>query len=79
MLVLRRHDPVRNMARFYCLSLERSLFGETILVLRWGRVGTYGQRREHHFGDAKDAASALTRKALAKTKRGYLSLGVAVA
>ena len=65
------------MARFYCLSLESSLFGETILVLRWGRIGTHGRRREQYFADSGTATAALERKAQAKARRGYQSLGVA--
>ncbi|MGB3389974.1 MAG: WGR domain-containing protein [Pseudaminobacter sp.] len=30
----------RNMARFYELSVEPTLFGEVALVRRWGRIGT---------------------------------------
>lgn len=34
MLILHRLDPTVNMARFYALSLERSLIGDIILVRR---------------------------------------------
>ena len=43
MIVLRRCDPAKRMARFYALSLQRSLFGETMLIRRWGRIGVHGQ------------------------------------
>jgi hypothetical protein len=36
-IVLERRDPTRNMARYYVLSLEPSLFGDTALVRQWGR------------------------------------------
>lgn len=40
---LRRVEPWLNMARFYLLSLEPTLFGETAVMRHWGRVGTRGQ------------------------------------
>ncbi|BAB54672.1 mlr9297 (plasmid) [Mesorhizobium japonicum MAFF 303099] len=36
-LWIERRDADRNMARFYALSIEETLFGQTCLVRRWGR------------------------------------------
>lgn len=58
MIVLRRIDNSCNMARFYARSIECSLFGESILIRRWGRIGTHGQRREEWFRASDDAAAA---------------------
>ena len=33
----------RNVARFYALMIERDLFGRTVLVRRWGRIGSRGR------------------------------------
>ena len=44
-LVLRRVEPERNVARFYALMIERDLFGRTILVRHWGRIGSCGRER----------------------------------
>jgi len=77
MIILRRVDPSRNMARFYALSIERSLFGEAILVRRWGRIGTHGRRREMWFGRAERALSALEELRRAKERRGYVAIGLA--
>lgn len=75
MIVLRRSDAGRNMARFYALSLQASLFGETLLVRRWGRIGTHGRTRSDWF-DAPDSAEVeLNRIAKAKAKRGYRLVG----
>lgn len=79
MHVLRREDPARNMARFYCLSLEPSLFGGVLLVTRWGRQGTYGKRRTMSFADLASASAALTRTLSAKLRRGYEYRGLATA
>jgi predicted DNA-binding WGR domain protein len=76
MIILRKRDPSQNMARFYALDLQPSLYGETILIRRWGRIGTYGQRREDWFSDASAAAAALAALLHAKIRRGYsLSAG----
>jgi predicted DNA-binding WGR domain protein len=44
-LVLDRCDPTCNMARYYVLSNEPSLFGDASLIREWGRIGRSGQRR----------------------------------
>jgi len=71
MLVLDRTDPQRNMARFYVLSLEPTLFGDAALVREWGRWGRPGRRRLDLFADAEAAAEALEDWLRKKTKRGY--------
>ena len=42
MLVLERRNASRNMARFYVLAIEPTLFGEMALVREWGRIGSMG-------------------------------------
>jgi predicted DNA-binding WGR domain protein len=39
MIYLERHDPKKNLYRFYRLSLEKNLFGEWSLMREWGRLG----------------------------------------
>jgi predicted DNA-binding WGR domain protein len=71
MLVLDRSDQEQNMARFYVLAVEPTLFGEAALVREWGRRGSAGRRRLDLYGDIDDAAEALEDWLLRKTKRGY--------
>ena len=75
MLTLRRIEPARRMARFYDVTIEQSLFGELILVRRWGRIGTYGQRLETWFSNPNDAFAALAEIAEQKLRRGYGVVG----
>lgn len=75
MLILHRLDPTVNMARFYALSLENSLFGDILLVRRWGRIGTHGRVRLDWFENPADAANELTRIASVKARRGYQEIG----
>ena len=45
-LVLDRCDPTCNMARYYVLSIEPSLFGDATLIREWGRIGRPGQTQD---------------------------------
>ena len=59
------------MARFYCLDVERDLFGRVVLVRRWGRIGTYGHRRFEEHPDEGAALAALTAIEAQKRRRAY--------
>ena len=71
MITLRRINPARNERRFYALSVERDLLGETVLVRAWGRIGTAGRVAiEAHPNE--DAATQAMQKAIGlKARRGY--------
>ena len=58
-IVLERVDPSQNMARYYVLSIEPTLFGDSALVREWGRIGSSGQRRSEFFPQTNDAHLAL--------------------
>lgn len=74
-LHLERVDAARNMARFYRLSVEPTLFGDAALVREWGRIGTLGRRRLDLFADVAAAGEALSRLSVAKLRRGYRDVG----
>jgi predicted DNA-binding WGR domain protein len=71
-LVLDRCDPSRNMARYYVLSIEPSLFGDATLIREWGRLGQLGQRRISLYESQSRAAEALETWLQRKRRRGYL-------
>jgi predicted DNA-binding WGR domain protein len=71
-LVLQRCDPDRNMARFYVLTIEPTLFGDTALVREWGRLGQRGRRRMDLFAGRVQAIEALEAWLARKTRRGYV-------
>jgi predicted DNA-binding WGR domain protein len=71
MLVLDRTEPEHNMARFYVLSIESTLFGDAALVREWGRWGRSGRRWLDLYGDVSKAAEALEDWLVRKTRRGY--------
>lgn len=71
MLVLERRDESRNMARFYVLALEPTLFGDAGLVREWGRIGCPGRRRLEFHPDHGKALEALESWLARKRRRGY--------
>ncbi|MEP9389986.1 WGR domain-containing protein [Mesorhizobium sp. KR9-304] len=68
---LRRIDPARNMARFYLVSVGRSLFGDFSVMREWGRIGTIGRMRIDLFEDEHAARGAVEAIGGGKRKRGY--------
>lgn len=71
-VVLHRIDPVKNMARYYVLSVELTLFGSSALVREWGRIGSQGQRRSEFFEQSTGASVALDTWLQRKCRRGYV-------
>jgi predicted DNA-binding WGR domain protein len=72
-VILERHDPARNMARYYVLSIESSLFGDTALVRHWGRLGRNGRQRIDLFRQHAHAIESLDAWFARKTRRGYIA------
>lgn len=70
-LYLTRRDAARNMARFYVLSLEETLFGEIALVRNWGRIGSAGQMQRQTFDGRGAAVRVYQRLLKAKQRKGY--------
>lgn len=68
---LERIDASRNMARFYAISLEPTLFGDIALVREWGRIGRPGRRRLDLFPSVASAEAASACLQASKQKRGY--------
>ena len=70
-LYIERTDPERNMARFYALSIEPTLFGTPSLTRRWGRIGTDGQSKVHHFESEADAVTLFLDLLRKRRAHGY--------
>ncbi len=66
-----RLDATRNMARYYALSIQPALFGQTALVRCWGRIGTVGAEKTELFTSEKEAASRFLELLRQKRRRGY--------
>lgn len=70
-LYVERRDPARNMARYYVLAIEPTLFGEVCLTRRWGRIGACGQAKYHSFEREEEAVQLFLALLRGKRKRGY--------
>ncbi|MBD9626962.1 WGR domain-containing protein [Ensifer sp. ENS06] len=70
----RRIDPSRNMARYYALSIQPTLFGDVSLIRAWGRMGTLGKEMSHHFASEAEAMALLRKIARQKTAKGYVAM-----
>lgn len=72
---LERHDDAENIHRFCALDVNRDLFGDWLLIRRWGRVSRIGQKggqsRVQVFASYADAIAAGQKLTRSKTRRGY--------
>ena len=70
-VILRRVDPDRNMARFYRMQMQPTLFGGMTLIREWSRIGQAGTCRHDQHDTAEAARLALDTLMAAKPRRGY--------
>jgi predicted DNA-binding WGR domain protein len=70
-LVLERREEACNIARYYVLSIEPTLFAEIGLVREWGRIGSRGRRLVELHGTLPLAGEALDKWLARKKKRKY--------
>jgi predicted DNA-binding WGR domain protein len=68
---MHRTDPTRNMARFYQISIEASLFGDWTVVRRWGRIGSRGRTQLEFCENVGEASIRIEQIVHAKHRRGY--------
>ncbi len=67
-----RVDPSQNMARYYGIAVQPTLFGEISVVRSWGRIGTRGRTMLVTFGYADEALDASGELEKQKRRRGYV-------
>ncbi|NKL02779.1 WGR domain-containing protein [Rhizobium leguminosarum bv. viciae] len=66
-----RIDANRNMARYYTLAIEPTLFGEAAVLRSWGRIGRRGGERTDAFGTEEEAVAHFLDLARRKRRKGY--------
>jgi predicted DNA-binding WGR domain protein len=74
---LERHDPQKNMARFYRVTVVPTLFGPWALIWEWGRIGSPGTVREVWRDTEEQVLAELENLLKKKRKRGYAEPGTA--
>ena len=70
-LYVERTDAAQNMARYYAMAIEPTLFGDCCLTRRWGRIGTAGQEKVHHFEREEEAVRLFLDLLRVRRARGY--------
>ncbi|MBF9235694.1 WGR domain-containing protein [Microvirga alba] len=70
-LVLDRCDRRCNMARYYALTIEPTLFGDFAFIREWGRIGRPGQRRVEFLDSPTLAMEELDTWIKRKCRKGY--------
>lgn len=70
-IYLERHDPDKNLHRFYQMFVTPGIFGDWSLVREWGRVGSPGTVRKDWFDKEEEAVIAGEKLREAKQKKGY--------
>jgi predicted DNA-binding WGR domain protein len=70
-VTLKRVNPAMNMRRFYNLTVERDLFGQTVLVRAWGRIGKAGRVVIEPHPTEEAADKELRRVVSVKIRKGY--------
>lgn len=70
-IYMERHDPDKNLHRFYQLFVTPGLLGDWSLVREWGRVGSPGTIRKDWFDTEEEALLAGQKLRDTKQKQGY--------
>ena len=77
MIFLTRIDPAQNMARWYVVGVQPTLFDKISVVCGWGRIGTaYERWRVLPVGSQEQADEMATRIVEKKTRRGYRQIKI---
>ncbi len=64
-------DMAKNRQRFYLLSWQPTLEGDTALVCTWGRLGTQGRSRTLCYPERAQVQAKLVRLIPWRLPRGY--------
>ena len=72
---LHRIDPEAHMARFYCIDVAVTLFGDVSVLRTWGRIGTHGRKSIETCASVEEAERAASQTLRRKMRRGYLPAG----
>lgn len=63
--------PEANAHRFYRVAIDRDLFGESVLVRAWGRIGCSGASKVECHPSELDAVKRMEAIIRAKKRKGY--------
>lgn len=66
-------DAAENKARWYSLTTAVDLWGNTIVIRRWGRIGGGQRERISWPADQVELRQILAETARCRRRRGYVS------
>lgn len=69
-----RVDPEKNMAKWYGIDVQPTLFGEFTFERRRCRIGGAGQSKTFWFRDEGAAEMLASQVSIAKARREYIAL-----
>ncbi len=64
-------DPTNNRERFYVLSWQGTLQGDTVLLCRWGRLGTQGRSLTIVYSEQDQVQGKILRLIKRRLQHGY--------
>ena len=64
-------DPDTNKARWYYINTATDLFGETVLIKRWGRIGRIGQEKLEWFESSTALKAEINTTIRRRLRNGY--------
>lgn len=64
-------DPDTNKARWYYINTATDLFGETVLIKRWGRIGRTGQEKLEWFESSTALKAEINTTIRRRLRNGY--------
>ena len=68
---LHRVNAEANMARFYCIDVAPTLFGDVSVWRIWGRIGTLGRTSVETCASVEEAEKAAAQTLRQKKRRSY--------
>ena len=71
---LTRHNPDKNIHRFYQTMMVPGIFGDWSVLIEWGRIGSPGTVRKAWFATEAEALHFKEKLCAAKLKKGYQQL-----
>ncbi len=74
-MYMEKRDRAKNLLRFYEVDRCVTLFGDTAVVRRWGRIGTYGRIEYQWCSSPEEAEQERLRSIERKQRRGYAVIG----
>jgi predicted DNA-binding WGR domain protein len=68
-------DPTTNKRRWYHLHTSKDLWGHSIVICRWGRIGGQQQEQIYWYSSRDELKMIIQHKVHKRKLHGYSALG----